>query len=285
MTTKRKLRVYLLGNPDKPNIDNLMDSIAQTVPSCVDLVGIGKTTNLGTVATPQPDLLVVLGGDGTMISVARDMADAQIPIIGVNLGKLGYLADFTVEDVRDYLLTLDSHPPEYSERMFLNAEITHPDGSTDHGLAVNDCVIQAGPPFRMITLAVALNNDEITQIMGDGVIFATPSGSTAHNMSAGGPILMPGVAGIAITPLCPHSLTHRPLVLEARTSVITVTAIRCGDGTTVTLDGQILFKLREGSRLVLRRHDKMFRLVKRPGRAPWHSLIDKLGWGRPLTNP
>jgi NAD+ kinase len=279
MAAERKLRVFLLGNPVKPGVDDLMRSIADAVRDNVDVVGCGHTTDLAAVARAEPEMLVVLGGDGTMLGVARWLADAQIPIVGVNLGKLGFLADFSVEDVKQYLQSLGPNVPEYSERMFLAVRIRRAGGSAQSGLAVNDCVVQAGPPYRLITLALSLNGEQITEVVGDGLILATPSGSTAHNMSAGGPILMPGVRGIAVTPLCPHSLTHRPLVVEALNSVIQVTAVRVNPGTTVSLDGQVSMPLCEGDQLTVQRYSRMFRLVKRPGHEMWNSLVYKLGWG------
>jgi NAD+ kinase len=280
MGTNHKPRVFFIGNPAKPDVDHVMASIAEAVADRVDVVGTAKTDDMSAVLAARPDLLVVLGGDGTLLAVARWTADHEIPLIGVNLGKLGYLAEFAVDDVVDYLRNVVDHEPHYSQRMFLDVAIKH-DGERHTGLAVNDCVVHAGPPFRMITLALVVNGEKLTDILGDGVILATPSGSTAHNMSAGGPILMPGVRGIAITPLCPHSLTHRPVVVESHSALIEVTAVHCNEGTTVSLDGQESLPFHEGDTLTVRRYHRMLRLVHRPGHQPWHTLITKLKWGQP----
>ena len=174
-----------------------------------------------------------------------------------------------------------SDPKLIHERTIIDVRIAHEDQTLDfHSLGLNDCVIHAGPPFRMIQLAVRIDGQLLTEIRGDGVIIASPSGSTAHNMSAGGPILEPGVQAIVLTPLCPHSLTHRPIVVECA-STIEVTAHTVNVGTTVSIDGQISSPFRAGDVLTIRRSEENFKLVKNPKYSRWHTLVTKLNWGRP----
>ncbi len=282
MSAPRKPRVFLLGNPTKPNIAAQLEAIANTVAHDVVLVGCATTDDLSKVHAACPDLLLVLGGDGTILSVARSLGERQIPMVGVNVGKLGYLAELSIDEVEDYLHTLGGADLLCSERALLEVSTEPPGQPPIRSLAVNDCVVQAGPPFRIITLAVRLDGEMLTEFVGDGLIVCTPSGSTAHNMSAGGPILMPGVHGIVLTPLCPHSLTHRPLLVEA-SAVIEVTAVRCNAGTTISLDGQVSLPLHEGQRVTIRRFAHTMKLAVRPDRPRWHTLTTKLGWGQRPT--
>jgi len=279
MSAPRKPRVFLVGSSVKPQMAEQLRAVGGTVADVVDLVGQATTDDLTALAPARPDLLVVLGGDGTLLSIARHLRENQIPIIGVNMGKLGFLAEFTVEDVRTYLRGLDGRSPVCSERALLEVAVESAGGTSHSGLAVNDCVVQAGPPFRMITLAVNVDGEPLTTVMGDGLIICTPTGSTAHNMSAGGPILLPGVMGLVITPVCPHSLTHRPLLVES-SSVIEVTAVRCNAGTTISLDGQVSLPMYTGQKLIVRRYPHVLKLVTRPDLPRWHTLTTKLGWGQ-----
>lgn len=279
MESGRKLRVFLLGNPLKPGIDDVLASLAADVRDVVELVGATAASDIAVVTDARPDLLVVLGGDGSILYAVRGLGERQVPIVGVNLGKLGFLAEFGVDDVRGYLRSLNTASLRSTPRSILDVTVAGANSDPASGLAVNDCVVQAGPPFRMISLRVVVDGGVLTEVMGDGLIVSTPSGSTAHNMSAGGPILLPGVSGVVVTPLCPHSLTHRPLVVEDN-AVIEVTALRCAEGTVVTLDGQLSLPFCESSRLTIRRFPHEFRLVTRPGQPRWHTLTTKLGWGR-----
>ena len=143
---------------------------------------------------------------------------------------------------------------------------------------MNDCVIQAGPPFRMIELAVSVDGAELTRFAGDGLIIATPGGSTAHNMSAGGPILQPGLDAIVITPICPHSLTFRPIAVEGD-SIIRVVATAVNEGTTARVDGQVSTVFHAGDELIVKRSHQSFQLVRNRANPPWHTLVTKLHWG------
>lgn len=145
--------------------------------------------------------------------------------------------------------------------------------------AINDCVIRAGAPFRMISLGVSINQHHLTEVTGDGLIVCTPSGSTAHNLSAGGPIMQCGVEAMVLTPLCSHSLTHKPLVIE-RDAEIDILACTVNDGTTAIIDGQVSCPLRAGDRVVVKRFDRDCLVVHNPLFTGWHKLVNKLHWGK-----
>jgi len=144
---------------------------------------------------------------------------------------------------------------------------------------VNDCVFQAGPPYRIIRLGLSINGEHLTDVEGDGLIVSTPSGSTAHNLSAGGPILQPGVAAIILTPLNPHSLTHKPLVIEGA-SVVEVAAYDVNEGTTLIIDGQVSCPLGGADRVLIERFAHDFLIVRNPRHTLWNKLVGKFHWGR-----
>ena len=278
--TTRKRRVFLLGNPDKPDASPAIEQVRSFASGHCTIVGECSGYEARAAVDARADRIIVLGGDGTLIGVARSLGEDQIPLIGVNVGKLGFLTEFSIDELKDNLDRALGDDTLIGRRAVLEVTVRHDGRVRDAGVAINDCVIQAGPPFRIIRLGVSINDEHLTSIDGDGLIVCTPSGSTAHNLSAGGPIMQPGVDAIILTPLCPHSLTHRPLVVE-RDSVIDVRADEVNDGTTVNIDGQVSYPLKPGDRLTVRRFRSDFLVVRNPLYARSHKLISKLHWGQP----
>ncbi len=244
-----------------------------------EIVGTGVALDAGKAAESKAHRIVVFGGDGTLLGVARSLGARQVPLIGVNVGKLGFLAEFSADELERCFDRAVSDDTIISHRTVLEVKVEHNGGVRHAMLAVNDCVIRAGSPFRVVRLGVSINGEHLTDVAGDGLIVCTPSGSTAHNLSAGGPIMQPGVDAIVLTPLCPHSLTHRPLVIE-RESVIAILADDVNEGTTAIIDGQVACPLQPGDRVTIRRFDTDFQLVHNPLYAQWHNLVTKLHWGR-----
>jgi len=181
--------------------------------------------------------------------------------------------------VARHLEAILDDPGIVSVRMMLEATIRRADGRQEKSLAVNDCVVHAGPPYRMIELAIAVDGHHLTNFGGDGLVVATPSGSTAHNMSVGGPIVQADVGALIVTPISPHSLTHRPLVVADR-STIEVSARQANQGTTVVVDGQVPLPLAVRDLLVVRRAGANFQLVHNPAQPRWYTLTKKIRWGR-----
>jgi len=182
-------RVIILRNPDKPDAEAALASLVECIGQRAIVAATGVTAEAQGLTSAKPDRMIVLGGDGSLLAVARGLGDRQVPIVGVNLGKLGFLAEFSLEDVCEHLDAILNDPAIVSARMMLDMTIAHPDGSTSPYLAVNDCVVHAGAPYRMIALSIAVDGSHLTDFSGDGLVLATPSGSTAHNMSVGGPIV------------------------------------------------------------------------------------------------
>ncbi|MCH7594958.1 MAG: NAD(+)/NADH kinase [Planctomycetes bacterium] len=277
--TDHVCRVYLVGNPDKPDAARALEELRSlSSPGC-QVVGASLSRDAHGAVEAHADRVIVIGGDGTLIGIARSLGADQIPLVGVNVGKLGFLAEFSLEDLKSSLDRALHDEALVSRRTVLQVTVHRNGGGTDVSLAINDCVIQAGPPFRVINLAIAIDGEHLTNVAGDGLIVCTPSGSTAHNLSAGGPILQPEIGAIVLTPLSPHSLTHKPLVVE-RESTIEIRAVAVNDGTTVIIDGQVSYPLGPGDRVSVERFGTDFLIVRNPLHAKWHNLVTKLHWGR-----
>ena len=276
--TGQRRRVYFLGSPDKREAAVALEELQGFAASRCLVVGSSLALNGRAAVEAKADRIVVIGGDGTLISTARSLGADQIPLVGVNVGKLGFLAEFSIEEFRSSFDRAVSDDTLVGRRTILQVTIQHDGAVRDSSLAINDCVIQAGPPFRLIDLDISINGEHLTEVGGDGLIVCTPSGSTAHNLSAGGPILQPGVVAIVLTPLSPHSLTHKPLVIE-RESVIDIFARRVNTGTTAIIDGQVSCPLQPGDRVRIRRFGTDYLQVRNPLCALWHNLVTKLHWG------
>jgi len=273
-------RVCLVGHPGKPDVPKVFERIrAWLTQRSIHPTGRPDGKIAPDPANPH-DFAIVLGGDGMILATAGMLGAHQIPIVGVNLGKLGYMAEFSVDDFERHGDRVLSDPSLVTQRMILDVEITVAGRPALHRYAFNDCVVHSGPPYRMIELGVRLDGQNVTHFTGDGLILATPTGSTAHNLSAGGPILQPDVEGAIITPICPHSLTHRPIVVGPH-ATIEITALRSNEGTTAVIDGQYTTPLPVGGRIAARRAKQTFKLVRNPDRPPWKTLTDKLSWGKP----
>lgn len=266
-------RLCFRANPEKPAAAKALENLrAFAATRCTVVDGVD-------VAGSRPDRVVVIGGDGTLIGVARSMGRDQVPLIGVNVGKLGFLTEFSVDEVRRNFDEAVGNDSLISKRMVLDVAVFRGGQSLRAFLAINDCVIQAGPPFRIIHLGMSVDGEPLTDLDGDGVIVSTPIGSTAHSLSAGGPIMQPGVEAIILTPMNPHSLTHKPLVIE-RDSVIEVEAMGVNAGTTLIIDGQVSCPLQKGDCVRIKRFDTEVLVVRNPVHSVWHKLVTKLHWGR-----
>jgi len=272
-------RVYLLANPDKHEAAAALADLEVFATRRATVVGACVGLDVAPAVEARADFIVLLGGDGTLIGVARSLGQNQIPLVGINVGKLGFLTEFSIEEFKKCFDQVLTDPALISERAILEVTLRRNAGTESTSLAVNDCVIHAGVPFRPISLGVFVNDARLTEVRGDGLIICTPSGSTGHNLSAGGPIVQPGVDAIVITPLTPHSLTHRPLVVE-RDSLIDVKAGAVNEGTTAIIDGQVSFPLKPGDRLAIKRYPTGCRIVHNPLCTKWHNLVTKLHWGR-----
>lgn len=271
-------RVAIMGSPDKPAAVQIMQRVRQWLEARAEVVFAEVTYQSRQILQHRPDLLVVLGGDGTMIAAVHGLGEHQLPIVGVNLGKLGFLADFTIDELEREGAFLFSGKLPLTPRAMMSVCLEHINGSFDRTPAVNDCVILAGPPFNMIQITVDVDGDHVADVRGDGLIVATPSGSTAHNLAAGGPILEPTGEAFILTPICPQALTYRPLVMNGRRRIV-LRVTQANEGTTVATDGRILRPFQPSDRIVITRYAADFLLVRNPKHSAWHALRRKLRWG------
>ena len=230
------------------------------------------------VLAEKVDLLVVLGGDGTLLAVAREIGHAPVPILGVNLGQLGFLAEVAPEQQLETLDHVLRGEFETVARMRLEVRAERRGAEIARALALNDLVIKGSDLARMIDLEARTDGARVGVYHGDGLIVSTPTGSTAYNLSAGGPILMPGARVFVLTPICPHTLTHRPLVLPD-TARLEIEVRQRDGGAQLTVDGQVGARLESGDRVhaVVSSHPAHF--VVSPFRSRFDVLRTKLGWG------
>lgn len=283
------MRLFIVANTDKPQVRPCLEELLPWLAKRVDIAGV-EEDGKDDLAALQADAILALGGDGTLLSVARRLAGRQIPLMGVNFGRLGFLAGFTPDQFRGHLQALIDGKLPIRSRLMIEASVIDADVPcllTDCAdiekhrrfvaFALNDAVITAGPPFHMIELALGADGEAAVKYFGDGVIVATPSGSTAYNISAGGPIISPSVDAITITPICPHSLSFRPVVISSRSTVIIIAA-RVNAGTTLFCDGQSGTNLKSGDKVIIRRGPNDLLLVENPDAHEWRTLAEKLNW-------
>lgn len=235
------------------------------------------TLDAGT--TPTLDLLLTLGGDGTLLRGARMVAPLGIPVLGINLGRLGFLTSLSPDELDAGLDRLMTGGTVLDDRMVLQVEAETSAGSVDGGyLALNDVVLHRGGVARMIRMKIHTHGEEVGTYSADGIILATPTGSTAYSLSAGGPIVPPNLDCIIATPICPHTLAVRPLILSADDTV-TVEVLSPTEELILTIDGQEGTSLMPGDRLVVRRAPLPLHVVRFPGQTFFSTLRRKLAWG------
>ncbi|MBI4904556.1 MAG: NAD(+)/NADH kinase [Acidobacteria bacterium] len=224
------------------------------------------------------ELVVVLGGDGTLLSAARAIAGRDIPIFAVNLGGLGFLTAITVDEVFPELERAIHHQHRIGRRRLLHCEVVRGGESIAAYEALNDAVVTKAALARMVTLDALVDGNLMCTYRADGLIIATPTGSTAYSLSAGGPIIYPTVDAVSITPICPHTLTNRPVILPS-TSVIQIDCRDPDDMTYLTIDGQVGEPLKRGDRVFCKSSEHSISLVRPPSQMFFDVLRAKLKWG------
>ena len=227
----------------------------------------------------KADLIVVLGGDGTMISTARLIGNREALVLGINYGSLGYLTEFRIEEMFGALEEILQGNYEIDRREML--EVQHLRGSEllGKGRVLNDVVINKAVLARIIEIEVSLDSLFVNNFRADGLIVATPTGSTAYSLSAGGPIVYPSMNAVVITPICPFTLTNRPIVVPD-SAEINLRLMNQSDGVVLTLDGQIGYQMQTGDCVRIRKSALTFNLVQPPNRNYFDVLRNKLKWGR-----
>lgn len=271
------LKLIVLTGSDRPEV---LDTWAKLLPQLeaspgVEVVGaFSRGEEIGKV---DADLVVVLGGDGSILRGCRQLGAQQVPIVGINLGRLGFLADMAPEEFCDNLQKLKDGEYSVVEHLMFECQHHLPDGTVHTDLGLNEVTITAAGSLKMLDIHLEIDDESVTTFSCDGLIVSTPVGSTAHNLSAGGPILRQDLQAFSITPICPHTLTVRPIVDSAeRTYALAVPD--APDGVMLVIDGQINRPLTSQDRIVVRRAAATFKLVRFPGHSYYGTLHRKLGW-------
>ncbi len=225
------------------------------------------------------DLILVLGGDGTMIATARMLGDSEVPVIGVNYGGLGYLAEFRIDELFTALESILAGDYKLEQRVMLAVELRRGNELVTQNRVLNDVVMNKSALARIIQIETYLNDQFVNSFRADGLIVSTPTGSTAYNLSAGGPIIFPTMNTVVITPICPFTLSNRPIVVPDD-SLIEVRLMTEKEDVALTLDGQVGFPIQAHDRVIIRKSNTTFNLVQPKNRNYFDLLRDKLRWGR-----
>ncbi len=280
-------RVALVGKFHADGIEEHLKDLAKLVAGlgCEIFIESETATHLGLsgypIKTPQDfagaiDLVVVLGGDGTMLGIARQLAGSNVPLVGINMGRLGYMTDIPFQSVKDTLPKIIAGEYEADTRTLLEGVVLRDKQEINRALALNDVVVNRSGISGMVELAVHVNGSFMYIQRSDGLIISTPTGSTAYALSAGGPILHPHVAGILLAPIAPHSLSNRPIVLP-QDSLTEIEMVN-GLDVIVNFDMQSQTNLQSGDRIQVRQSDKTIALLHPSNHSDYKTLREKLHW-------
>jgi len=228
----------------------------------------------------HPDFALVLGGDGTLLSAARAVGHTGVPILAVNLGSLGFLTEVPLNELQATLEAIDACHCPTEQRALLDCSLHRGDSVVAQHFALNDAVVSKSAIARLLDFDLLIDGTFVFNCKADGVIIATPTGSTAYSLSAGGPVLMPSVTSFVVTPVCPHSLTYRPLVVPDK-ATIELCMGTSDEEAYLSIDGQVGVPLQRGDRLICRRASHTVKLL-RMKRTFFDVLRNKLKWGQPL---
>lgn len=225
----------------------------------------------------QAELVIVLGGDGTMLTAARALLDSSIPLVGVNRGRFGFLTDVNSETMLDAMSGILAGDYTIEQRILLSASIVRDGVVISQGSALNDVVVTKTGMSRLIELEVFIDGQFVHKQRSDGLILATPTGTTAYSLSAGGPILHPTLDAIALVPICPHTLSNRPIAINSA-SKVEITLVYAEDAG-VHFDGQLQMAIQQGDKIMVQRAEKTVSLLHPLGHSHYDMLRDKLNWG------
>jgi len=243
--------------------------------------GVERNVADGAGLAAQVDLVLVLGGDGTLLSMAKAIAESgrDVPILAVNFGSLGFLTEITRPEIFQALEAVINDRATHDLRMMLRTTAARNGAATFSHMALNDIVFTRTALSRMIELSVSVGDQFVTTVKADGLIVATPTGSTAYNLAAGGPIVHPSMDALVLTPIAPHMLTNRPIVIPTEREVrVRTTSANAGDEVYVTVDGQTGFGLQEGDEIAIAKSERPLRLIRSTTRSYFEVLRQKLKW-------
>ncbi len=259
------------------NIDITLDD------NCAGMIGdtdikISSRSEIG----QNCDLAIVIGGDGSLLNAARELADSDTPLVGVNLGRLGFLADISPADIEQSMAEILAGQYILEERFLLDCRISGQDGAQRHkSYAVNEVLTHKWNVARMIEMETYINGHFVHRQRSDGLIISTPTGTTAYALSAGGPIVYPTLNAITIVPICPHTMSNRPIVVDGDSNIDIIVVDSDNDNVRITCDGQVPFRLEKDECLQVRKAKRPLRLIHPTQHNHFHILRAKLQWAEP----
>jgi NAD+ kinase len=274
---QKRPKVAILGAPDRDRVISALERLRPAIATHADIV-VEDLAFMCDFSDMDLDIVIVLGGDGSILQSARQLAGREIPVLGVNCGTLGFLAALSADDF------LDAWPEVcrggFSILDHLMLRVAHIRGGEEitHQLALNEAAILGGPPYSLLEIDLYADEVLATTYRCDGLIVSTPVGSTAYNLSAGGPILRKHLRAIVIQPISPHTLTYRPLVDSADT-LLEMVVTRPNPSTSIVTDGRVLGQIHRGDRVAIRASEHRFRMLTVAGQNEYRTLREKLGWG------
>ncbi len=274
--TEAPPRVILLGSRD-PRVQEAADRLRPVIQQYAVVVAEDFQHGLD-LSQVDADFAVVLGGDGTILRSARQLGLRQRPIIGVNLGKLGFLADLSTEDLVEVFPAICRGEFTLIDHLMLDCQVLRQGQPVAHRLGLNEVAVLGGPPYSLLEIDLYVDAEWVTTYSCDGLIVSTPVGSTAHSLSAGGPILRKDLQAFVISPISPHTLTVRPVVDSAERTYEMVVQ-RPHASTAVVVDGEVALLLQPSDRIRVQRGTPRFQLIEVAGRGYYRTLREKLGWG------
>jgi NAD+ kinase len=272
------MKLYVLGNAQRPGVVEEAGRLLPWLQQHCDVVLFDLHQQTDLAAAPAAELALVLGGDGAILRAARQMGYRQVPVLGINLGRLGFLADMDPEQLRCCFPEVLRGDFQVTHHLMYECVVQDAAGNATTYLGLNEVVFHTLPPFHILELDLTVDGEMVTCFRGDGLIISTPVGSTAHSLSAGGPILSQELPAFVITPLAPHTISYRPVVDAADKEYI----IALGKGSedaALIIDGQETLQLTAADRVTVRQAPVRFGRVKVPGHSYYRTLRDKLRWG------
>lgn len=283
MRSNSKMKTVLLGSGDRvPELRGVVDQLRPVIEQRLQILGEDLDYS-GKLSGRNPDFGIVFGGDGSILRAAKWMGVRQFPILGVNLGRLGFLSAVKPQELPTALDSILAGEHRLVDHLMMHCRVIRDGQVLAEQIGLNEVAIFGGPPFDIQTIDLYVDGELATSYRCDGLIISTPVGSTAHNLSAGGPIVRKDLDAFVISPISPHTLTVRPVV-DRSERLYEMVVSKPNASTSVVLDGQVLARLTAADRVCISRAEPVFRLIETPGHSYYSNLREKLGWGGHFSN-
>lgn len=271
-------KVYLLSSVDyRPHLADRIDALRPTIEQHVDIIGEDEDYS-DDLSDTGADFVIVLGGDGSILRAAKRLGSHQMPVLGVNLGKLGFLSDIRPDRLGEALALIVQNQYCFIDHLMMRVQVFRDGEVIADKVGLNEAAILGGPPFEIQKIDLYVDGEMATTYSCDGLLISTPVGSTAHNLSAGGPILRKDLEAFVISPISPHTLTVRPVV-DTADRIYEFVVQKPNESTSIVLDGQTISKLCSTDRVRIERDKSVFQLIEVVGNNYYRTLREKLGWG------